>query len=117
MPAPRPGRPVRGSRTGRPILVLLDWLGRRGSLRLLWELRDGPLPFRELQRRAEISSPNIVSTRLREGCELRILERDAEGRYALTPRGRELGAILLELDAWAKDWARRSASGERRRSG
>ena len=26
--APRPGRPVRGSRTGRPIMALLDLLGR-----------------------------------------------------------------------------------------
>lgn len=118
MPAPRPGRPVRGSRTGRPILALLDWLGRRGTLRLLWELRGGALPFRELQRRSELSSPNLVSARLGEGLEMRILERDAEGRYALTPRGRELGAVLLELDAWAKDWARaarrRGARGKER---
>lgn len=106
MPALRPGRPVRGSRTGRPTMVLLDWLGRRGTLRLLWELREGPLPFRELQRRAALSSPNLVSRRLREGLELGILERDAEGAYAPSRRGRELGRILLRLDAWAKGWAR-----------
>jgi len=39
-PAPRPGRPVRGSRTGRPIMALLDLLGRRWVLRILWELRE-----------------------------------------------------------------------------
>ena len=35
--------------SGRPIMVALDALGRRGALRLLWELRDGPLTFRALQ--------------------------------------------------------------------
>ena len=39
--AAHPGAPVRGSRTGRPVMALLDLLGRRWSLRVLWELRDG----------------------------------------------------------------------------
>jgi len=33
---------VRGSRTGRPIMVLLDLLGRRWALRIVWELREEP---------------------------------------------------------------------------
>ena len=43
-------RRVRGSRTGRPIMALLDLLGRRMSLRILWELSraDEPLTFRPL---------------------------------------------------------------------
>ena len=32
---------VRGSQSGRPIMALLDLLGRRWSLRIIWELRDG----------------------------------------------------------------------------
>ena len=41
-PAPKthPQRRVRGSRTGRPIMALLDLFGRRWSLRILWELRE-----------------------------------------------------------------------------
>jgi L-alanine-DL-glutamate epimerase-like enolase superfamily enzyme len=39
MTTPKPGKPVRGSQTGRPIMALLDLLGRRWTLRLLWELR------------------------------------------------------------------------------
>jgi DNA-binding HxlR family transcriptional regulator len=42
-PAPRPGTKVRGSSGGRPIMALLDLLGRRWALRILWELRGGPL--------------------------------------------------------------------------
>jgi len=70
---PLPGRPVRGSATGRPIMALLDLLGRRWALRVLWELRSGPVPsFRELQSRCggvsssvstATSSPFITASR------------------------------------------------------
>ena len=42
-------RGARGSRTGRPIMALLDLLGRRWSLRILWELREAPLTSRALR--------------------------------------------------------------------
>jgi DNA-binding HxlR family transcriptional regulator len=51
MPTPAPGRPVRGSTSGEPIMALLDLLGRRWALRVIWELRSEPLSFRELQER------------------------------------------------------------------
>ncbi|MEH2514939.1 DNA-binding HxlR family transcriptional regulator [Bradyrhizobium sp. AZCC 1610] len=36
-------RAERGSRTGRPVMALLDLLSRRWTLQIVWELRDGPL--------------------------------------------------------------------------
>ena len=48
-------RAVRGSRSGRPIMALLDLLGRRWTLRVLWELRADALGFRELQARCDHS--------------------------------------------------------------
>ena len=45
-PLPVPGTPVRGSRTGRPLMATFDLLGRRWMLRVLWELRTGPIGFR-----------------------------------------------------------------------
>jgi hypothetical protein len=69
---------VRGSKTGRPIMVLLDLLGRRWVLRIVWELRDRPRRFRELQDLIG-ASPTIVNSRL---AELRLLGpvREARGR-------------------------------------
>lgn len=101
-----PGRRARGSASGRPIMVLLDVLGQRWTLRMLWELRDGPLPFRELQRRCEEVSPTLLSRRLKELTRLAIIHRDEAG-YRLSAAGRELGEQLLGLDAWARKWARR----------
>jgi DNA-binding HxlR family transcriptional regulator len=101
----RPGRPVRGSRTGRPVMALLDLLGRRWSLRVLWELRDDAVPtFRELQRRCDMISSSVLSQRVRELRDAGVVAADA---YALTPEGRDLLAALAPLDQWAKQWAKR----------
>lgn len=53
MTTPKPGHKVRGSDTGRPIMALLDLLGRRWALRIIWELRATPLTFRELRTRCD----------------------------------------------------------------
>ena len=104
MATKRPGRPVRGSTTGRPIMVLLDVLGQRWSLRILWELRSEPATFRALQERCDGLSPTVLNSRLADLRALLLIERSAAG-YALTRHGRELGAHLAPLDAWSKTWA------------
>ncbi len=106
MPATQRGRAVRGSRTGRPIMRLLDLLGRRWALRILWELRHGPLTFRQLQASCDDVSPSVLNTRLRELRDAGLIERlDGEG-YSATGRAEELAELLLPLDAWSKRWAR-----------
>jgi len=103
-PAPRPGRPVRGSRTGRPIMALLDLLGRRWVLRILWELRDGAVPtFRELQQRCDGVSSSVLTERLSELRQAAIVERGDDG-YQLTDRGRDLLALLQPIERWAASW-------------
>lgn len=107
-PGPRPGSKVRGSRSGRPIMALLDLLGRRGALRVLWELRDGkPLTFRALQSAAQ-TNPGVMNTRLSELREAGIVAHDGEG-YVLSADGAALLERLAPLHAWAERWARRSA--------
>jgi len=102
---PRPGRPVRGSATGRPIMAALDLLGQRWMLRLIWELRDSPAGFRELQRRCEQMSSSVLSTRLGELTQAGIVRAD-EGGYQLTPLGRDLVQALRPLRAWADNWTK-----------
>lgn len=111
MTTPRPGRPVRGSTTGRPLNALLDLLGRRWALRILWELRDGPCTFRVLQERCGGVSPTVLNRRIRELRDTALIEAGAEGGYQLTPLGRELGEALEPLKAWAGRWDRRLQDG------
>ena len=99
----RPGTPARGTSTGRPILVLFDALGRRGALRLLWELREGrSLTFRALLAACE-SNPGVLNTRIKELRELELVEHDGTG-YRLTDHGVALGSQLGELNQWANKW-------------
>jgi DNA-binding HxlR family transcriptional regulator len=101
---PLPGRPVRGSATGRPIMALLDLLGRRWALRVLWELRSGPVPgFRELQSRCGGISSSVLTDRLTELREAGIVERADDG-YRLSARGGELAEVMLLMAKWAADW-------------
>lgn len=104
MPGPRPGRPVRGSRTGRPIMALLDLLGRRWTLRILWELRDGPETFRGLRDRCDAMSPSVLNKRLAELREAGIVATPGDSGFELSRRGRQLFEALRPLDAWARGW-------------
>jgi len=98
-------RPVRGSSSGRPIMALLDLLGRRWTMRVIWELRGDPLSFRALQASCEGMSPSVLNQRLAELREALIIETGAQG-YQLSARGRELLQLFSPLDRWAQDWAR-----------
>ena len=65
MPAPDPAAAQLSAR--RPIMALLEQLGRRGTLRILWELRDGaPQSFRALQANAGEMSPSVLNERMKE---------------------------------------------------
>jgi DNA-binding HxlR family transcriptional regulator len=97
-------KPVRGSTSGRPIMVLLDLLGRRWTLRMLWELRGEALVFRELQLRCDGMSPSVLNQRLAELREALIVETTDTG-YGLTRQGRALLEQLGPLHQWAESWA------------
>jgi len=94
-----------GARGSHPITALLDLLGARWALRILWELRDGPLRFRLLAEACGSAPAASLNTRLAQLRRAGIVTRGPQG-YALTPEGEELGAVLLRLNAWAKDWQR-----------
>ncbi len=85
-------------------MVALDLLGRRWTLRILWELRDGPLGFRDLQARCDAMSSSVLRTRLVELEDYGLVRRD--GAYALTDDGRGLGAAIDPLTKWATRWRR-----------
>jgi len=101
----RPGAPVRGSTTGLPLMAALDLLGRRWTLRIIWELREAPLGFRLLQERCDGMSSSVLRDRLRELVDVHLVTTDAEGRYALTPTGAALNDALLPMWNWAEAWA------------
>ena len=101
---PKPGQPVRGSRSGRAGMALFELLGRRWALRVIWELREGRrLNFRDLLAACEIA-PSVLNTRLAELRETKLVELGDNG-YALTKQGAALLHLLMPLHDWADGWA------------
>lgn len=97
------GVPVRGSKTGQPIMVLFDLLSRRWAMGILWNLADEPRTFRDLQVRCGSASPSVLNTRLKELREVGLIEK-GKGGYVLTHTGRELFERLEPLGDWAMEW-------------
>jgi DNA-binding HxlR family transcriptional regulator len=85
-------------------MVLLDVLGQRWVLRILWELRGGRLNFRGLQAACAGISPTVLNGRLKTLRALAIVDHDGAG-YGLTVAGAELGEQLRSLSAWSERWA------------
>jgi len=104
-------RAVRGSTSGRPIMALLDLLGRRWSLRIIWELRDDrSLTSRALSAACDDASPTILQTRLSELREAGLVELVAGDGYRLTGLGKDLMKNVLPLHRFAERWSKRTAS-------
>ena len=101
-------RRVRGSRSGRPVMALLDLLGRRWTLRIVWELRDNrALTSRALRSACDEASPTVLNERLKELREAGFVDLGEAGGYALTPLGKELAAHVMPLHGFAERWSGR----------
>lgn len=98
------GRGLREPGAQRPIMVLLDLLSRRWTLRLVWELREEPLTFRELRTAADSISPTVMQARLDDLRAAGLVGLAPRG-YQLTSVGRELFKILMPLHRFAEEWA------------
>jgi DNA-binding HxlR family transcriptional regulator len=105
MAIPKPGKPVRGSQTGAPIMAAFDLLGRRWAMGIIWNLSKGPATFRGLQGACESISPSILNSRLKDLKEAGLVERSLEG-YVLTSMGEALFALLKPLGDWSIRWAK-----------
>jgi DNA-binding HxlR family transcriptional regulator len=85
-------------------MALLDLLGRRWTLRILWELRVAPAGFRALQALCGGMSPSVLSQRLGELSEAGIVTQASSSEYLLTELGQDLIEALQPLNAWAGRW-------------
>ncbi|MFD4565081.1 winged helix-turn-helix transcriptional regulator [Streptomyces sp. NPDC058467] len=89
-------------------MAAMDLFGRRWALRILWELRAGPLGARTLLARCEGLSSSVLYQRLRELTTNGIIAPSANG-YELTRLGAALSHALQPLNEWAITWAQAQA--------
>ncbi len=102
-------RNVRGSRSGRPIMALLDLLGRRWTLRIVWELREGPMTSRALRTSCDEASPTVMQARLTELREAGLIELVQGDGYSLTELRKDWRETVLPLHRFAERWSKQLA--------
>jgi DNA-binding HxlR family transcriptional regulator len=90
---------------------LLDLVGRRWSLRVLWELRDARLRSRALRTACDGISPTVLQTRIDELRGAHLVELTPDG-YALTALGRAFLEAFLPLYLFAETWADATPDGD-----
>jgi DNA-binding HxlR family transcriptional regulator len=86
-------------------MAALDLLGRRWTLRILWELRDGSRGARALRVACDHMSSSVLYERLAELQDAGLVAREDDGAYALTSLGHQLGTAIDPLQKWAARWA------------
>lgn len=75
--------------------------GRRWALRVVWELRVGPLNFRAIQAACGDISSSVLQQRLHELRAAGVIEMIPSLGYRLSTAGERLFQVLAQLDKWS----------------
>lgn len=83
----------------------LEQVGERWSLLIIRNaVFAGTTRFSEFERRLGVA-PNILARRLDGFVTDGLMERRGDREYVLTPKGRELGTVIVALTEWGDRWA------------
>ncbi len=99
-----------------PVRAALDVIRGRWKPSILWELREGTNRFSELQAALPEVTAQILTVQLRQleadGVVVRTVYAEVPARveYALTERGRELSAVMDELEKWGAEYLERAGN-------
>ena len=93
-----------------PISMAASALCERWTLQIIREMFFGSTRYSEIQKHIPNISPSLLRTRLRflEDQEIVMRKRSASGNryeYHLTPSGKALAPVLLEMGRWGMRWA------------
>lgn len=109
MTTPLPKNKVRGSNSGVALMAVFDLLGKKWTMRILWELRSGARSFRALQERCDAMSPSVLNDRIKHLTVAQLIYSSSEG-YQLTALGLSLMSTLDPLRDWAAEWEQQLAT-------
>lgn len=90
----------------RPIMRLIDLLGKKWVMRIIWEMNAGSCTFRELQDRCGGISPTVINGRMKDLIAAGLINKDNPSGYQLTQAGQELLELFGPLNQWAEQWAK-----------
>lgn len=94
-------------KSSQPVMQLLELMGKKWMLRIVWELSKEEMTFRELQAACGDISPTIINRRLKEMVEAKLVEKRDPSGYGLTDLGKEFCALVGPLNQWSKKWVKK----------
>lgn len=94
---------LRKTPTSSSMARALALTGQRWALRIVWELRVGPLSFRALQAACGHISPSVLQHRLHELRGVGVVESIPRLGYRLTASGEQLFQVLADLNKWSAE--------------
>lgn len=86
----------------------LELLGDRWSMIILWNVKEGPKRFGEIQKASEGINTRTLTQRLQKLEEWNLItkceykEYPPRTEYAITERGQELEPVFQSMMAWAQ---------------
>ncbi len=86
------------------INAAIDIFHRRWVLRIIWELRDASLTFRELQDACNEVSPSVLNQRLTELREVGLVTHVNGEGYQLSEHGQSMLIAMRPMLKWAVEW-------------
>jgi DNA-binding HxlR family transcriptional regulator len=87
-----------------PVAKAMELLDERWTMLIVRELVSGSERFTELRRGLPHISPTLLSARLAQLTRTGIVTKSPDGRYVLTPAGRELRPVVEALGTWGIRW-------------
>lgn len=94
---------IRRAHTSASMAAALSVVGKRWALRIIWELRAGPLNFRSLQAACGGISPSVLQARLHEWRNVEVIEMIPDLGYRLSRSGERLFQVLAQLEKWSAE--------------
>lgn len=93
-----------------PLSLATELLGERWTILVVMQVIEGVTRFNDLQRALPKISPSTLTARLRALEDAGLVERSERSssgvEYRITPAGKELEPILMDLARWGQRWAR-----------
>ena len=94
---------IRRAKTSERMCAALELAGRRWALRIVWELRVGPLNFLALRTACGDVSPSVLQDRLHELRKHGVVEKIPRLGYRLSTSGERMFQVLALLDRWSSE--------------
>lgn len=89
----------------------IEIIGKKWTGLIIRVLLDGPKRFKDIKGQIPSMSDKMLTDRIKELERLKVITRNVYPEtpvrieYELTPKGKDLEAVILSIQSWGEKWA------------